>query len=310
MDPETTPAQTPKLSPKIQPKNSAPTEKAIRVTPSRKTMILAILLAVMAVGCRMDISVSIQLQPDGTGQVGVEILLDPALTEALPPGSDLLLLDDAQEAGWEITGPLTTQDGGTQITMTKATGNLEELANALATIGPPLILESVERRPDSPGGLLSEIVNSFSLRAGLIDGDSAEGFGVFSDPALNSVIGGIPFEEELAAAGATPARTMGLVVRIDAPGQVSSHNGQLLGADRQRSVVEWVIPLDGAVTHIAMTTVQRPDGAPWAGGMSRVLLMILGIWVVISLAFISWVLFARRRRARARELRMRPRASP
>lgn len=270
-------------------------------------MVLAILLAVMAVGCRMDVAVSIQMEPDGTGQVDVELLLDPALTSALPPGSDLLLMDDARAAGWDVTGPLPTQDGGIQITMTKATGTLEELAEAIAMIGPPVILESVERRPDSPGDLLSEITNSFSLRAGLADGDSSEGFGVFSDPALNAVIGGIPFGEELAAVGATPARTMGLVVRIDAPGRLSSHTGEVIAGDNQRSIVEWTVPLDGSVTEITVTTVQRADGASWAGGFATVLLVLLGIWIVISVGFISWVVLARRRRrARTRQLRMTP----
>jgi hypothetical protein len=294
------------VNPEATPPDCTQTEKVTRVTANRKTLILAFLLAVMTVGCRMDVAVSIQMEPDGTGQVSVEIVLDRALTDAVPPGSDLLLLDDARDAGWEITGPLPTQDGGTEITLTKATSTLEDLAAALVTVGPPLILESVERRPNSSGDLLSEIINSFSLRAALTDGDTTEGFGVFSDPALNSVIGGIPFEEELAAVDATPARTMGLVVRIDAPGQVSSHNGELIAGDNQRSLVEWAVPLDGSVTEIMMTTVQRPDGAPWAGGLARVLLTVLGIWVAISVAFIAWVVLARRRRARTRRLRMAP----
>jgi hypothetical protein len=92
-------------------------------------------------------------------------------------------------------------------------------------------------------------------------------------------------------------------VRIDAPGQVTQHSGTVVTSGDQRSVVEWQVPLDGQTTVITMTSVQSPAGVSWAGGLGRILRVMLWLWVILSAGFITWVMLARRRKARARRLR-------
>jgi hypothetical protein len=266
---------------------------------------VAILVALLTVGCRMEIGLTIDLGADGSGQVLVEIIADPALTAALPPGADLVLVDDARQAGWSIEGPTPTDDGGLRILMTKTTTSMEEIASAIADIGPPLSVTSLERRADTKDGLISQIVSQFSVRATLPNGDQTEGFAIFSDPELTSVLGGLPFGQELLASGAAPATSMGFTLEISAAGQVSQHSGQVISENEDRSVVRWSVPMDGSTTEISMTTVQRPDGTAWAGGMSTLLLAVLLLWVIASGAFITWVILARRRRALARRAAIR-----
>jgi hypothetical protein len=268
-----------------------------------------VLLTVVMSGCRLDLDVTIKVEADGTGQVTAQFIADPDLTAALPPGADMLLLSDAREAGWEIEGPTPTDQGGLRVTMSKATASLDDLAIAIAEIGPPFVVEALERRADTDPGSntssleISKIFNSFALTAVLPDGDSPQGFAAFSDPDLTSVMGGVPFGDELLALGATPEESMSLVLRIDAPGKVTAHSGTVTSTGDQRSVVEWQIPLTGAATVITMTSVQSPEGTSWARGLAQILRIILWVWVLVSVTFIAWVLWARQRKARARRLR-------
>jgi hypothetical protein len=260
-------------------------------------------------GCRLDLDVTIQVEADGTGQVTAQFIADSDLTAALPPGADILLLSDAREAGWEIEGPTPTDQGGLLLTLSKATTSLDDLAIAIAEIGPPLVVETLERRADTDPGSstgnseISRIFNSFALTAVLPDGDSPRGFAAFSDPDLTSVMGGAPFGDELLALGATPAEAMSLVLRIDAPGKVTAHSGTVISSGDQRSVVEWQIPLTGAASVITMTSVQSPEGASWAGSLAQILRITLWVWALASASFIAWVVWARQRKARARRLR-------
>jgi hypothetical protein len=266
---------------------------------------VAILVALLTVGCRMEIGLTIDLGADGSGQVLVEIIADPALTAALPPGADLVLVDDARQAGWSIEGPAPTDDGGLRVLMTKTTTSMEEIASAIADIGPPLSVTSLERRADTKDELISQIVSEFSLSATLPNGDQTEGFAAFSDPELTSVLGGLPFGQELLASGAAPSTSIGFTLEISAAGQISQHSGQMISQNEDRSVVRWSVPMDGSTTEISMTTVQRPDGTAWAGAMSTLLLAVLLLWVIASGAFITWVILARRRRAQARRAAIR-----
>jgi hypothetical protein len=269
---------------------------------------MAVLMTVVMTGCRLDLEVVIKVEADGTGQVTVEFTADPDLTAALPPGADILLLADARAAGWEVEGPTATEEGGLFVRITKSTSSLDELAIAITEIGPPLRLETLERRADTEDEVgnsspqISRIINSFALIAILPDGDSSGGFAVFSDPDLTSVMGGLPFENELLAAGATPMDSLSLVVRIDAPGRVTTHSGTVISSGDQRSVVEWQVPLNGESTSMLMTAVQSPDGAAWARSLSQILRILLWAWVLVSGSFIAWVIWARWRKARARRL--------
>ena len=119
----------------------------------------------------------------------------------------------------------------------------------------------------------------------------------------------MPFADDFAEAGATPANSLGAVVRVDLPGSIISEetNGTVLDDGR----IEWTIPIDGiSVLEISARTEQAPaEGNEWARPLSIAALVALVAWVSFMTLFILYVVVARWRRARRYKFR-NPRPLP
>ena len=102
----------------------------------RLALIIVSLLALTA--CRLDVSVSVEMEPDGTGVVTMVAIADDELVQQVPDLVDDLRLDDAIANGWRVDGPTAADTGGLVITLTHDFNSAEELANVLTSIGPPL----------------------------------------------------------------------------------------------------------------------------------------------------------------------------
>lgn len=265
--------------------------------------ILVCAVGLMMTGCRLDVAVDVVLEADGTGQVQVVVTADRALTDALPPGAELLIWDDARAAGWEVSRPELTDDAGREVRVQRPFASMDDLATALSRIGPFLSVESLRRTATVDGDTASEIRTELRVRAGLADGDTLNGFAAFSDPDLDAVMGGTPFGEELAASGATPATSMGLQIRMTAPGDLERTTGSVVDSPEEFVTALWQIPLDGSVTEVVLVSVQRPAGAWWAGTVARVLSVLVMLWVALAIAILVLVAVARQRRARRRRAR-------
>lgn len=265
--------------------------------------ILVCAVGLMMTGCRLDVAVDVVLEADGTGQVQVVVTADRALTDALPPGAELLIWDDARAAGWEVSRPELTDDAGREVRVQRPFASMDDLATALSRIGPFLSVESLRRTATVDGDTASEIRTELRVRAGLADGDTLNGFAAFSDPDLDAVMGGTPFGEELAASGATPATSMGLQIRMTAPGDLERTTGSVVDSPEGFVTALWQIPLDGSVTEVVLVSVQRPAGAWWAGTVARVLSVLVMLWVALAIAILVLVAVARQRRARRRRAR-------
>ena len=128
------------------------------------------------------------------------------------------------------------------------------------------------------------------------------GFDSFADSDLLAAVGGTPYADDLAAAGATPAGSMSVALRADLPGEVEETTGTDDGSDDEALV--WEAPLDGTSAAVTARTVQRPaDGGGWAAALSTIALVLLVLWVAAAAAFIVSVARARSRRAKARRRR-------
>jgi len=83
---------------------------------SRRFLGLAALAAVLILsGCRLTANVTITMNADGSGVVAVDLVADADLLAKAPAAVSDLRLDDARQAGWEVTGPAPTPDGGSSI---------------------------------------------------------------------------------------------------------------------------------------------------------------------------------------------------
>lgn len=269
--------------------------RPLRVAPARLLLAACVLLLT---ACRLDVTVDVQMEADGTGTVSVEAVADAELVEQMPDLVDDLKLDDAIANGWTVEGPTPLEGGGMSITLVHAFHSAEELASVLNSIGPPLTNMQAARTldPDDPDGPTTNAVDGALVLP--------SGFESFADAALVEAVGGQPFGEQIAASGLTPAEAMSFTFRVSLPGElVSSETGTEVGD----GVIEWTAPLDGSSVPLMTQTVQRPagSGSSWAEPVSNVALVLLVIWLVVAVAFIVFVTVARRSKRRRREHALR-----
>lgn len=260
----------------------------------RLVLLVPCLFALAA--CQLDVTVDVEIEPDGTGVVTMLATADAELVDQVPGVADDLRLDDAVAAGWQVTGPTETDDGGLTTTLTHDVSSAEELANVLNSIGPPLTDMSAARTPDPETGQTTNAIDGAMVLA--------NGYESFADADLIAAVGGLPFGDEITASGLAPFDAMSFTYRVQLPGElVSAETGTEVGD----GVIEWVAPLDGATTDLRVQTVQRApgDGASWARPLATIALVALVAWVVVAAAFIVFVAIARRNKRRRRETRLR-----
>lgn len=263
---------------------------------SRRPLLLVALLVVALSACRLDVSVDVVMEPDGTGTVTVEAVADAELVDQVPGLADDLRLEDAEANGWSIDGPNDTDEGGLSIILTHDFSSDVELANVLNSIGPPLTdMEAARTTQDD--------VTTNAINGNLV---LVDGYESFSDADLTAAVGGLPFSEEITASGLSPEEAMSFTFRVSLPGElVSSETGTQVGDEG--GSIEWEAPLDGSSVNVLTQTVQRPESASgtWAGPLATVSLILLIVWIVLAAAFIVFVAVARARKRRRRDRALR-----
>ena len=258
----------------------------------RLAFVLVSLLALTA--CRLDVTVDVEMDPDGTGVVTLVAIADAELMAQVPDLVDDLRLDDAIANGWVVDGPTVAADGSATITLTHGFASHVELATVLRSIGPPLIDMRAAR------------TTADDQTTNAIDGDLQlpNGFESFADADLVAAAGGLPFADEFTSSGMTPDEAMSFVFRVSLPGELISAE---TGTEVDDGVIEWTAPLDGSSVNVYTATVQRPasEGGAWAAPVSTAALIALIVWVAIAIAFIGFVAVARGNKRRRREQALR-----
>ncbi len=255
--------------------------------PRRALIVLvAVLGAALLSSCRLDVDVRMRVGPDGAGELTVDAVADADVVAQAPGLAEDLHLDDATAAGWTVDGPAATEDGGLRVTLTHPFASAEEASNLLASLGPPFTAVTLQRvvSPEDPDEVTVTLAGQLQL-----DG----GFEVFADADLLGATGGMPFGDELAASGATPASSMTIRLHSELPGEIESTTGTAEGG-----ALVWEAPLDGSSVDLATTAVQRPaSGGSWAGPVSWIALLLLVAWLALVAVAGAAVVRARRRRA-------------
>jgi hypothetical protein len=261
-----------------------------------RRVVFAVVCMLALSACHLDVVVDVDIDPDGTGLVTLVATADAELVAQNPDLADDLRLDDAVANGWTVDGPAPTDDGGLTIELTHPVSSSEELATVLNSIGPPLNGMAAARTTDEVTEQTTNAINGIlQLPAG---------FASFADTDLITTVGGVPFEDQIAASGLTPEQAMTFTYRVHLPGElVSAETGTEVGD----GVIEWVAPLDGTETSLYVSTVQRPAsaGASWAGPLATITFIVLIAWVILAGAFVVFVAVARRNKRRRREQRLR-----
>jgi len=235
----------------------------------------------VAAGCRVDVTVDLVVRPDGTGELAVTAVADAAVVDAAPGLAGDLRFEDATAAGWVVEGPTATPDGGLTVTLRHGASSVEEATTLLQSLGPPFADVRIDRTIDGDA-------TSTALSGRLVlDG----GFAAFTDSDLLASVGGTPFADDLAAAGATPVDSMSVELRASLPGAIETSGSAADGT------VTWSAPLDGSSVDLATRAEQRPAPA-WASFVSATALILLVAWIALVVAAAVIVIRRRRRDGR------------
>lgn len=255
---------------------------------SRTALAVCALLALGA--CKVDVTVHVEVAADGSGTVTLTAIADPEVVAQAAGLAEDLRFEDAVAAGWTVTGPTATDDGGLRVELTHTFATVAEataLLQSINGVGGPLQAITITQT-DTETQLTTFL--SGSLR---VDGQLQ----AFADADVLSAIGGSPYEQTIRNLGLAPADALSFTLTADLPGDPV--NGG--------STTEWVAPLDGTTLAVsASTAIAQGDTGIWPTVATIALVALIG-WCLVAIAFIVFVAKARRRRALAAASGYRPR---
>ena len=92
--------------------------------------LLVVLVVLVASACQIRTEVTLDVEEDGSGVVGVAVALDDAAVQEVPGLEQELRLDDLEAASWTVSGPTIEADGLTWIRVSKPFGTPAEAGPA------------------------------------------------------------------------------------------------------------------------------------------------------------------------------------
>ena len=261
------------------------------MTRSTISRICAVAVAVVLLSsCRVQSHVALNVKPNGSGNVTVTVEAD---AEAVGKTSGLLAdlrTEDLKKAGWEVSGPTKGAMGkktGLTLTLTHSFRTPAEataiLAQVNGTRGP--LHEAVLARSGKNANSIWTLTGKLEVKGGLE---------AFADDATNTLLGGAPYVNELAASGQDLGDAVGLSFSANIPGDIQSTTG----THANTSTISWDVPLDGSAVDIA-TTTKNVDIASSVSRVGRTILKgVIVLWVVAVAVLFLLVMNARNRRGR------------
>jgi hypothetical protein len=235
--------------------------------------------------CRVDQTVSLAVEPNGSGKVTVVITADKAIVAKAPKLAEDLRTDDLVEAGWKVTKPVKTKAGGLTVTLVRPFRNPAEANIALSQV-------------NGPKGPLHEMVvtrsgkdtNSQWSLAGRLE--VTGGLEAFIDDAGLTLVGAAPYLANVQEAGLDLGDAVGITFTATLPGEIDQSTG--LKGD---GVVSWAVPMDGSKVDIA-TTSTNVDVVSSISRVGKALLLgLLVLWIAATIVLLLLVGNARQRRA-------------
>ncbi|MGQ0743003.1 MAG: hypothetical protein ACT4OS_01420 [Acidimicrobiales bacterium] len=165
-------------------------------------VLLAVVLALLTVGCQAEIAADVRLDPGGSGMIAVSLGLDEGALAALGDPVTGLVLSDLRSGGWTVEAPV--RDGS--MTRIRARHRFADVAEANA------LLERLG--PAFPGLRLERTATLLQSRSGLTGAiDLSGGIEALSDAELTSVLGDPAVA--LGLAGGLPESSLTAVLTAD-----------------------------------------------------------------------------------------------
>lgn len=245
----------------------------------RRLVLLMCALALTA--CRVDATVHVAVEPDGSGSISVELVADAELVAKAPRLGDDLRLDDLGATGWTIDGPVATETGGMRLVVAHPFATVQEADVLLASLSDPTGPLRDLRLDRAVDGRTTTVRLTGALTLGA-------DLSTFADADALAALGAAPYAAELAASGASTSDVVAISLRATLPGSVESNSAS-------GDALSWGAPADGSVATVTAAASRRSGRGVW-GSLSSIVGVALVLWVVAGAGFVGYVALARRGR--------------
>lgn len=242
------------------------------------------------VSCRVDQTVTLSVNPNGSGRVIVVVTADKGVVDKAPSLAQDIRTDDLKKAGWKVNGPDKTPAGGLRIELTRSFDTPGEATAVLDQI-------SEERGPlhDIVLARSGKDTNSTWTLAGRLE--VSGGLDAFIDNAARELLDVTPYAAEVEEAGVDLGDAVSITFNAELPGSVDSTTGL-----QNDGAVTWRIPMDGSKIDVATTSTHVAVASSISRVARSLLLALLVLWVVATVILLLLVSNARNRRRRTPRL--------
>ncbi len=258
------------------------------ITRFAKSIAALLLAAVVLSSCRVDGTIQLQVNRNGSGAVTVTVVADKEVIAAEPNLLTDFRSQDLLDAGWKITGPETLENGNARIVVVRSFRNPEEATVILGQI-------------NSEKGPLKNVVisragkdtNSTWTLTGQVDIDG--GLEAFVDSPTLALLGGAPYAANVTSAGPDLGDVVGMNFEAILPGDIEETTGL-----ERSGVITWRVAMDGAPTDLSTVTRSLDIVSNISKVMAVAVRALLVIWIIamVVLAFVVYSANTRRRTPR------------
>ncbi len=273
----------------MAPSRSSDTGRDLPGGPDRAAcgnrVLLAVALGALTLllsACRVDVTTRVEVEPDGSGLVTVQAVLDADVMEWVD--ADSIRLSDLADSGWDVDEPVRRADGSVSISARRPFASPDDLQAVLEGIdGPGGLVRSARLSVDPGLGRTGYALTvAVQPRSSVLD---------YSDSELTALLDGEPFGTPVgeleARAGGPLDETVSFVVSARLPGGVEARvpqTGELhLGEGPAVLEMSSVVEDPGALAAAARADELRSDvprafrmvGFAWAGA----LVLLVGVFV-------------------------------
>jgi hypothetical protein len=252
---------------------------SLRTTLSR--VAVAACAVVLLSSCRVDQTVSLKVNPNGSGSVTVIVTADKNVVAKAPSLAQDIRTDDLEKAGWKVEGPTKTKTGGLSIELTHSFSTPEAATAILAQVS-----ESRGPLHDMLVTRTGKDTNSTWTLAGKLE--VTGGLNSFIDDGALDLLGVSPYAAEVSDAGLDLGDAVSVTFTAQLPGSIDATTGL-----QDNGTITWRIPMDS--THVAV-------GSSISRVARTLLLALLVLWIAGTAILLLLVFNARNRRQRTPRL--------
>ena len=238
------------------------------------------LLSLVALSCRADVKIDVDVEPDGSGTVNAEIALDAEAADQLldldRETGDGIPIRDLAEAGWEVEPPTRDEAGTLTIRASKVFGTTSQFTEVMDELS-------------GGGGTFQDFTLSRLQSFGRLDYrlsgviDTSDGFRTFADPELETAL--TRSLQSIAERYDAAEQNVAIEMSVNLPGELreDQSNGLTeIGETAVSSQWETTLATHGR-TDVTLATTQRSTTAQVLRGVAVVAAVLAGLLIFARL---------------------------